>query len=98
MLIHSVFFWLKPELSNEQLLAFEDGLKSLEPIETVQRMYFGTPLPSDRPVADSSYSFGLVVEFEDQTGLDAYIVHPLHQAFVLEFSPMWTQVKVYDFK
>ncbi len=98
MLIHSVYFWLTPELTAEQLLAFEDGLKSLEPIETIKRLYIGTPIESDRPVVDSSYTFGLVVEFEDQTGLDAYQFHPIHQAFVVEFSPMWTQIKVYDFE
>lgn len=98
MLIHSVYFWLKPELTTEQRDAFVQGLELLRPIETVKRLHIGTPVPSDRPVVEGSYSYGLVIEFANQADLQTYAVHPTHTAFVEQFSPMWTQVRVFDFE
>lgn len=96
MLIHSVYFWLKADLSAEQLVAFEEGLRSLAVIETAKTLHVGQPVPSDRPVVESSYTFGLIVGFDDQPGLDTYAVHPVHLAFVEQFKLYWTQIKVYD--
>ncbi|MHB9106164.1 MAG: Dabb family protein [Armatimonadota bacterium] len=96
MLVHSVYFWLKSELTPEQLADFADGLRSLAAIETVKTIYVGKPVPSDRPVVESSYTYGLVIGFDDQQGLDAYQVHPVHVAFVERFKPYWMQIKVYD--
>lgn len=98
MYIHSVYFWLKPELTKEQHQAFTAGLATLRKLEVVNRLYIGTPAPSDdSSIVDSSYSYGLVVEFNDQAGHDVYIPHPLHLAFVEKFSSYWTKVLIYDF-
>jgi len=96
MLVHSIYFWLKPELTPEQLADFDAGLQSLTAIETVKGLHFGKPTPSDRPVVECSYTRGLVVHFDDQPGLDTYAVHPVHLAFVEEFKPFWTDIKVFD--
>jgi len=96
MLIHSVYFWLKPELSTEELAAFEEGLRSLAAIDTVKTIHIGKPVPSDRPVVESSYTYGLIIGFDDQQGLDTYQVHPVHVAFVEQFKPYWTAIKVFD--
>lgn len=97
MLIHSVFFWLKPETSPAQLEAMRGGLESLRDIKSVEALYIGTPaiLP-DRPVRDSSYTFGLTVIFKDIAAHDAYQIDPLHQAFNQNFRPLWARVQVYD--
>ena len=96
ILVHSVYFWLKPELTPEQLADFAAGLRSLAAIEAVKTIYVGKPVPSDRPVVESSYTYGLVIGFDDQQGLDAYQVHQVHVAFVKRFKPYWNQIKVYD--
>ena len=97
MLIHSVFFWLKPETSTAQRDALLRGLESLRGIKSVEALYIGTPaaLP-ERPVRDSSYAFGLTVVFKDLAAHDVYQIDPLHAAFNQDFRPLWARVQVYD--
>jgi len=97
MLIHSVFFWLKPETSPAQRDALLRGLELLRGIRSVEALYIGTPaaLP-ERPVRESSYAFGLTVVFKDLAAHDAYQIDPLHDAFNQGFRPLWARVQVYD--
>ncbi|MFT3782656.1 MAG: Dabb family protein [Nibricoccus sp.] len=97
MLIHSVFFWLKPETTAAQRDAMQKGLESLRAIKSTKAVYVGTPaaLP-DRPTRDSSYAFALTVLFKDIAAHDAYQIDPLHKAFIQEHSAIWARVQVYD--
>jgi hypothetical protein len=97
MLVHSVYFWLKPELTEAQRVAFRAGLESLRGVKSVDTLYIGTPAPSpDRPVVDRSYSFNACVLFKDLAAHDAYQVDPIHKAFVETFKSSWTKVQIYD--
>jgi hypothetical protein len=96
MFVHSVFFWLKKDLTEEQRRAFRRGLEGLKPIEAVQALYVGTPAATDRPIIDRSYSVALTVLFRDKAGCAAYEVHPLHKDFVRDFSSFWERIIVYD--
>lgn len=98
MLIHTVIFWLRPELSPAEREAFlREGLESLRPIESVSSLHIGKPAPvTARPVVDASYDFALTAVFENLAAHDAYQVHPLHTAFVARFKPSWSRVQIYD--
>lgn len=97
MLIHSVYFWLKPELTDAQRADFRAGLESLAVVKAVTAFYVGTPAAiPPRPVVDSSYSFGLTCVFKDLAGHDAYQVDPLHKAFLDRFRSYWSKVQIYD--
>jgi hypothetical protein len=97
MIIHSVFFWLKPELTDAQRAEFVAGAESLRPISSVQSLFLGTPAPIvPRPVVDGSYTFALSITFKDVAGHDAYQVDPVHRAFVDKFKPFWNKVQIYD--
>ena len=97
MLTHSVFFWLKPELTPAQRDEFFGGLESLRAVGSVKQLYLGRPAPiAPRPVVDASYSFALTAIFEDVAGHDAYQVDPLHKAFLEKFRGCWTKVQIYD--
>ena len=53
MLIHTVFFWLKPELTEAERSEFRRGVESLAAIQHVHQVYVGTPAAvPDRPVVD----------------------------------------------
>ena len=97
MLIHSVFFWLKPELTDVQRADFRRGLESLRGVRTLQSVYIGTPAAiPPRPVVDASYSYSLTCLFADLAGHDVYQVDPLHKAFLEQFRSYWTKVQIYD--
>jgi len=96
MLVHSVFFWLKPTLDAEEVAGFRKGLESLAGIEAAEAVYVGTPAETDRPVIDRSYTFGLTVLLPDMAAHDAYQVHPLHKAFLENFAQDWDKVLIYD--
>ncbi len=97
MLIHSVYFWLKPELTDAQRAEFIAALKALEAVPTVKAFYLGKPAGvADRPVVDKSFDYGITCVFENLEAHNAYQVHPLHVAFVATGKPMWTRVQIYD--
>jgi hypothetical protein len=96
MLSHHVLFWLKADTTEEQKAAFRKGLESLQKIETVTQFHVGTPAPIERAVVDTTYSYSLVLFFEDLAGHDVYQVHELHQAFLNEFRILFEKVVIYD--
>lgn len=96
MLSHHVLFWLNDNTTETQKSAFRKGLESLQKIETIVNFYVATPAPIDRPVIDDTYTFSLLVFFEDVAGHDVYETHPLHLAFLEDFSSLFAKVVVYD--
>lgn len=96
MLVHTVIFWLKDELSEDEVAAFRSGLESLKRIEAARAVYVGSPAGTARPIVDNSYHFGLTTVFEDMAAHDAYQSHATHQAFLEKFAPCWKKVVVYD--
>lgn len=94
--VHSVYFWLRPDLSAAQLEAFMSGLESLRGIETVRHGWIGVPAPTDRTVIDRSYSYALTLVFANEADQDAYQVDPVHDRFRETFGEFWTRVQIYD--
>mgnify|MGYP001614356474 CR=1 FL=1 len=91
-----MYFWLKDDLSPAQTAAFIAGVTALTTIDTVQHALVGVPAPTDRPIIDRSYSYGLVVAFKDMEAHDAYQVHAIHDTFRETCGSFWSQVKIYD--
>ena len=99
MLVHTVFFWLKPELTTAQRAAFRQGVESLGAIKSVEKLYLGTPAATEkRPVIDHSFSVGLTVLCQDPAAEKAYQTDPIHLEFVKNCHAFWTRVQVYDFE
>ncbi|MDT3404024.1 Dabb family protein [Mucilaginibacter terrae] len=96
MLAHHVIFWLKADTTDEQKTAFRASLETLAGVETVKTIHIGTPAPIERAVVDTTYTFSLVLLFEDMAGHDVYQVHPLHKAFLEEFRVYFEKVVIYD--
>ncbi len=96
-MIHTVFFWLKEGLTEEQIANFKVGVKSLKAIETVERFYVGGHANTQaRDVVDHSYDYSLIVHFKDEAAQEVYQVHPIHLKFVENFGPFFEKVIVYD--
>jgi hypothetical protein len=97
MLIHSVYFWLKPELSDIERAAFVKGVESLRAVKAIDTVYIGQPAKMPpRPVVDSSYAYALTVIFKDVAAHDTYQVDPIHLAFVNDCKMFWSRVQIYD--
>lgn len=97
MLVHSVFFWLRDDLTADQRIEFQSALKSLKGITAADSVFIGTPaMTVERPVIDNSYDFCLTVLLADLEAHDAYQIDPLHKAFLSTYAPLWTRVQIYD--
>ena len=97
MLVHTVYFWLKPELTAAQRADFRRGVESLGGVKSVEKIYVGTPAKTEkRPVIDDSYSVALTVLCKNVAAQNAYQVDPIHLEFVEQFKTFWTRVQIYD--
>ena len=80
--IHTVFFWMKEDMTEAEHEQFRAGLQSLSKVESVKRFHWGRPADSERrEVVDHSFDYSLIIHFADQAGHDAYQPHEIHQAF-----------------
>ena len=96
MLIHSVYFWLKQDLSEQETSAFWEGVSSLLTIESLETGYIGKPADTEkRPIIDDTFSCALITFFKGQKEHDAYQVDPIHDQF-RELSHLWERVQIYD--
>lgn len=96
MFVHSVYFWLRDDLTSEERDRFTEGLDALLTIETVHSGHVGTPASTDRPVIDRSYTYGLIILFEDGAAHDAYQTDPIHNRFRETCEDLWREVMIYD--
>ena len=96
MFIHNVYFWLENSLSDVDITAFEGGLQSLCQNPPVKSGYYGKPAGTNRDVVENSYSYGMVLIFNDVTGHDNYQSGEVHQRFLAAHMEKWTHVTVYD--
>lgn len=96
MLAHHVLFWLKADTNDAQKTAFFEALQTLGEMEVVKSLHIGTPAPIKRAVVDDTYTFSLLVMFDDLAGHDVYQVHPLHTTFLDNFKMYFEKVVIYD--
>jgi hypothetical protein len=93
---HIVYFWLRKDLSQEERQRFEDSVRSLETIDTLDYYHLGVPASTDRPVIDRSYDFNLLCLFKNKADHDAYQVDLIHDRFRDDCSHLWEKVVIYD--
>ena len=62
MLVHTVYFWLKPELTAAQRADFRRGVESLAGIKSVEKIYVGQPAKTEKqsPTRSQSHLLGRV--------------------------------------
>ena len=94
---HVVLCWLKEPgnaEARERLVATSKSFRSLPGVLDVR---VGEPIPSPRPVVDSSFDVGVVIRFKDQAAMDAYEKSPAHQQAVKDvLGPLSKRLQIYD--
>ncbi len=95
MIWHTVWFQVKPEVSEEDRAAMIQSLRDLRgEIDGITHLGCG----EDFCGRSGGYQIGLVVGFASRAALDEYGPHPKHQAFIESFKPLWDDVKALDFE
>ncbi len=96
-MMHTVYFWLREDLSEDDRRQFVDGIRSLDAAPSVKRSFIGGPAGTpSRGVVDNSFDYALILWFDDVAGHDAYQVDPIHLKFVEGNEDKWTKVVVRD--
>ncbi len=96
-LVHHVFFWLKNPDSKEDRDKLVEGLHTLAKIETIRKLHVGVLATTEkRDVVDTSWQVSELMFFDDLAGQTTYQTHPLHLAFIKNYSHLWAKVVVYD--
>ena len=98
VVIHNVYFWLKPGLTPEQISTFETELRALPAIDYLAHGSIGKPAPTPhRPVTDHSFSWSLSLHFKTLADHDFYQTGcPQHKRFVEACKTFWDRVVIYD--
>jgi Stress responsive A/B Barrel Domain len=95
MVEHLVWFKLKDDVTDEQKQAMVAGLRALRgQIEGIEHLACG----EDFSGRSKGYQIGLIVRLTSRAALEAYGPHPLHQAFIQRFKPLWEDVMALDFE
>ncbi len=94
---HVVLFRWKPRVGAEQVRRIEEAFAALaRALPFVTGFEWGRNESPER--LDHGYTHCFIVTFAGPEGRDAYLPHPLHQAFVREFvDPNLEDVCVVDF-
>ena len=95
--VHSVYFWLKPDLTEAQHTEFSEKVHSLLKTPGVEYGHVGVPAHTDRPVIDRTYSYYLLQVFSSDEAHTAYqTTDENHQNFIRSCKDYWTKVVIYD--
>jgi hypothetical protein len=96
MFVHAVYFWGQPDLTAADKEEWLRGLRTLPDIHTVQQGFVGVPADTHREVVENTYTFALILIFQDKDGHDRYQADLTHLAFVETCARYWRKVIVHD--
>lgn len=94
--VHSVYFWLKEDVTNDDKARFFELLRGLEDIRSVEELELGIPAGTPRTVVDNTYDVALLVYFKDKEGHDFYQDDRIHTEAIEEFEDWIADIRIYD--
>jgi len=102
VVVHLVLLKPRPDLSqtDRQALvrAFERAIRDIPTVRGVrvgERVRHGAGYESEAP---DSVDYGVILEFDDLEGLQAYLRHPAHEELGARFNQSLSSAMVYDFE
>lgn len=94
---HYVLFWLKESLSEKEKKDFTQFFEELKKVPTIKSLHYGSPAKTtQRDVVDNSFSYNLLVYFDNMEDLVVYETHPIHLEAIEKYSKYWSKVVVHD--
>ena len=101
MIVHLVLFRPKPDLADVEKRGLVDALTTaMREIPSIRRVRAGTRVMTGRPYEQlmrTHYSHLAILEFDDESGLRAYLQHPAHDALASRFFAVFEEALMYDF-
>ena len=95
--VHSVYFWLQPDLSKAQIEEFESALRQfIDDSEFASSGHIGKPAGTPREIVDNSYDYSLIVTFENADQHQAYQDEKPHDVFRVVAKKYAQRVQIYD--
>ena len=95
--VHVVYFWLKAPDNKQDRASFEQALNTLlKDSKYTKTNYVGTPPTAIRDVVDDSFTYCLIVTFENAEAQESYQVEEAHLKFIDDANHLWDKVVVYD--
>jgi hypothetical protein len=94
--VHHVFFFFNEPDNAEHRKLFLEEIEKMKAIPAIRLFSIGTPAGTPRDVVDNSWTFDLLVTFDDKAGWQVYNDHPIHLQFSKSASHVWKRVQVYD--
>jgi len=96
---HIVLFWLKDPGNAEHRRRIVAATRELATIPGLLAVSAGPVIASNRPIVDDSFDVGVVMRFDSEAAMRAYLVHPRHKKAVAEvIRPLVKKIQVYDFR
>jgi hypothetical protein len=93
---HVVFFKFKDSATPEQVQGLEkDFIELAKKIDTVKAFEWGTNVSPEG--LNDGFTHCFFVGFADKAGLEVYLPHAEHQAFVAKLKPILDKVCVVDY-
>lgn len=94
---HYLLFWLKPELTPNQVKDFQNFFEGLKKLPYVKNVRYGGPANSSpRPVMDNSFTYNASMEFDSLEDLETYGKLDGHLALVAKYKPFFNKMMVHD--
>ena len=101
MIAHIVLFKPRADLPADAKQRLADAFAAaLREIPSIRRARVGRRVTHGRgyeALMSVDYQFAVVLEFDDEAGLKAYLEHPAHQQLGTQFFEAFEQALIYDF-
>ena len=101
MIAHLVLFRPRPGLTDADRSRLVNAFReALSAIPSLRRARIGRRILHGRPyeaLMRTNYSHAAVLEFDDATGLQAYLTHPAHEELGALFFESFEEALIYDF-
>ena len=102
MIAHVVLFRLKPGLTEADREHLADAWSvAVREIESIRRAHIGPRVTHGRPyeqLMSGDYPFAAILEFDDLSGLKAYLDHPAHEPLARHFFAYFDSALMYDYE
>ena len=94
---HYVLFWLKKDLSEQEVHDFANFFELLKTIPVVKSLQYGRAANTNqRDVVDNSFTYNLLCVFKDDKDCSIYETHPIHLDAINQYNHFWEKVVVHD--